>query len=315
MTARHFYHSFPRGNDAELRGLDVLESVLDRGLLLTPERIEFREELSNGSLSQPWYAMQKRMSFTELEPRELPQHCHTFGPYSLEWDIATLIGMGAIPVFYVPLRSVPGSHSAVACSMLARIGEIQKLLVRLDDLETLVRESANQAELLTVTKDGSPMAQTRCSVGGAADLLTMLQHGIQPLSALTGALRALAGYFYPTDHERYTDLLGYYRQREWRLLANILHLGKPITVEVTKEDIEALLRINDEFFGRELDFPTGRKKRVEECQLYKTYCARPVIDTVQRLICPRSSSAKVVEIFESRDVRVPVVAIEDYAAA
>jgi len=315
--SRYFYHSFPRdgGTDVSARALAILESVLNRGLLLTPERIEFREELSNGTLSEPWYVMQKRLCFTELEPRELPQHASTFGPFSFEWDIATLIEMGAVPVFYVPLRSTTGANDGVACSMLARLGEIQQLLVRLEGLDTLVRQTPNHKDLLNITRDDVPEVQTRCTVGGAHDLLQMLQTGMQPISALTSSLRALSGYFYPTDHPKYTDLLGYYRQREWKLLANIIHRGVPVTVPVNEQDIEALIRIDGEFFEREVDFPSGRKKRVRECQLYKTFREAPIAHTVRKFICPQNSMTEVQRLFDARNVRLEIVAIEGYAAA
>lgn len=314
-VSRYFYHSFPRGADANARALPILESILERGLLLTPERIEFREELSSNTLSEPWYAMQKRISFTELAPPELIDHAATFGPFSIEWDIQVLMQMGAIPVFYVPLRFNAGSHEAIACAMLARLGEVQELLVRLEALDTHTRQTANKAELLNVTNNGVVVAQTRCTIGAAEDLLQMLQTEIQPISALTGAIRALSGYFYPVDHEKYTGLLGYYRQREWRLLANMVRLGIPVTVPVEAADVEALLRINNEFFGREVEFPTGRKIRARECQLYRTFRDKPIIQTARKLICPITSMAEARRLLEQKGVTLEVVAMEEYAAA
>lgn len=285
QTARFFYHSFPRdgGPDASARALATLQSVIERGLLLTPERLEFREELSNGGLSPPWYVMQKRISFTELETRELPRHALTFGSFSLEWDIKTLIEMGAIPVFYVPLRSTAGAVDGFASAMLARLGEIQTLLERVESLRD------------------------------APNVLRELQAGIQPASVLVNALRTIAGYFYPTDHPEYTSLLGYYRQREWRLLGNWVRKGIPVTVPVSENDVEALLRINPEFFGEEIEFRSGRQMRARGCQLYKTFREASVLQSIRRLICPRTSMVDVEGLLRERRVKLKVVALEDYA--
>ncbi|HEX9392648.1 MAG TPA: hypothetical protein VF928_15160 [Usitatibacteraceae bacterium] len=313
--SRYFYHSFPRGaGDLSACALSIFESILDRGLLLTPERIEFREELSNDTLSKPLLLMQKRISFTELEPRELPQHALTFGPFSLEWDITTLIQMGAIPVFYVPLKATPGSFDGVASAMLARLAEIQELLVRLEGINTLVNQTLNKAELLNITKNGIPVMQTQCTVGGAQHLLQFLQAEIQPISALTGAIRALSGYFYPIDHEKHTELLGYYRQREWRLLANNVWRGTPLTVPTSESDVKSLRQINDSFFGREVEFPTGSKILASECHLYKTFRGTPVIEAARKLICPKASITAVTSLLNAKRVKLEIVAMEEYAA-
>jgi hypothetical protein len=318
MTAsRFFYHSFPRraADEGYSRALSILESVLKRGLLLVPERIEFQEELADGSFSAPWHIMQKRICFTELHPQELAGHAERFGSFALEWEITTLIEMGAIPCFYVPLRASANSNDGVASAMLARLGEAQELLVRLEKLDALIRQSTDKDELLNVTRNGEAVGATQCTVAAARDLLQAVQMGIQPISALTAALRVLAGYFYPTDHPTYTDLLGYYRQREWKVLANMNNGGTPVTVQVDDHESAELLAVDNEFFGRELDFPTGRKARVSGCQLYKTFRGAPVINSVRRLVCPKGAVSDVVRLLESHGVNLEVAAIEDLSAA
>ena len=90
MKARYFYHSFARRSPADENGygkeLQILQSMLDVGLLLTPERIEFKERLRDGSYSEPATIFQKRICFTELSEEELPAHCTNFGEFSIEWD-------------------------------------------------------------------------------------------------------------------------------------------------------------------------------------------------------------------------------------
>src|SRR5262245_56796620 len=109
---RFFYHSFPRR--PSVNGLSILRSIIERGLLLTPEKFEFREPLDDGSSSAPASIFQKRICFTELSPNELPAHSKLFGTFALEFDINTLRAMGAIPVFYVPLHFKADGHEGLA---------------------------------------------------------------------------------------------------------------------------------------------------------------------------------------------------------
>jgi hypothetical protein len=218
MSQRYFYHCFPRraGADQTARALSILRSVVERGLLLTHERIELRESLADGSLGKQSFILQKRLCFTELAPGELSTHCAQFGPFALEWEIPTLVQMGAVPVFYIPLRGTSGTIDGMATSMLARLGEVQELLSRLESLDRLIKQAHAPHDTLNATRNGAFAAGTTCTVSGARDLLGYLQTDIQPVAALTAAVRYMFGHFYPTENLSYTEPLDYYRQREWR---------------------------------------------------------------------------------------------------
>ena len=79
MLGSFFYHSFPRRFResrviTKKKGLSILTSIAERGFLLVPEIIEWREPLTDGSFSKPIQNCQKRICFTELEREELPKH-------------------------------------------------------------------------------------------------------------------------------------------------------------------------------------------------------------------------------------------------
>lgn len=313
---RHFYHCFPRrrGNDEIDRGLSVLSSILDRGLLLTPERIPLQESLADGSTGPEAFILQKRICFTELSRQELAAHCSQFGSFAIEWDVSTLIQMGAVPVFYVPMRSTPGTNDGAATAMLLRLGEIQELLSRLERLQMAIRQAQHPLEALNITINGQVAAPTACTVAGGSDLLAYLQTGIQPISTLTSAIRYAFGYFYPTENLTYNGPLDYYRQREWRILANLLNHGVPVTSEASTSDIAELNALDGEFFGREFDFPSGRKQRAAECALYRTFQGRHILTFATRLVVPH----KILDETESRirrsGLETEVVPLETYAA-
>ena len=226
MEQRYFYHSFPRrSSDGSDKGLRILTSILDSGILLTPERLEFRERRSDGQLSKPYTVYQKRACFTELAPSELPAHAKVFGRFAIEWDLRALRQLGACPVFYVPLQTTPETLEGVAPALLARIAEVQELLTRLERVKHVASACQNPLEVLRLTRNAQDVGATRCTVGAASDLISFLELETEPVESLLASVRALAGYFYPTEDFQYTGELAYYRQREWRILANMIYVG------------------------------------------------------------------------------------------
>ena len=112
VAERFFYHSFPRPRqglseeDNCEKGLRILRSMADIGLLLTPETLEFREFLEDGTLGPKVVAAQRRACFTELAPSELRRHSLEFGPFALELDVMSLRELGAMPVWPSGSRSL-----------------------------------------------------------------------------------------------------------------------------------------------------------------------------------------------------------------
>ncbi len=312
---RYFYHSFPRKPrnhsidvTAEVeKGLAILSSIKKMGLLLTPETIEWPAVSSDGALSETWKVTQKRCSFTELAPAELSQHAQLFGDFALEFDIHVLRTLGAIPVFYLPRPSKTTKASEeLATAFVAGIGEVDVLLDRLRQFEELVRSNFNKDDKPLLTKDGR---QARCSIGDIEDTLSILTEGVQPLIGLQATFRALSGFFYFTEDLKYTDLLGYYRQREWRILANMAKDDIELTHELDKCEKDSLLEVDPDFFSRQLTFRTGTSRRVDECRLFTQFDRKPFIQYARRVIVPSVAAAKAKDILnESGDPQV--VALE-----
>jgi hypothetical protein len=68
-------------------------------------------------------------------------------------------------------------------------------------------------------------------------------------------LRAVSSCFYPTENEKYTEPLHYYRQREWRIVGGSFTFGgqEPMTI-ATAEQVSTLLAIDSDFFSKQLSF-------------------------------------------------------------
>lgn len=270
MDERFFYHSFPRRNSPETvtaKGLAILDSLLRSGLLLTPEKTEWSEFRRDGTKSPPIEVFQKRACFTELAPPELNEHSKRFGPFAIELTIEHLRLLGGIPVFYLPS---PGREEralgGVAAALIARMADFQQLLTRLDQINHLARNTPNKNEVINVTINNRPAGGTRCTIGAAEDFVSVLSYQIQPPDELLNAVRALAGFFYPTEDLTYTGQLAYYRQREWRIVANMVHHGREVARDLSDEEKVMLCSIDSDFFSRRERFPTGEQRRADQCK-------------------------------------------------
>jgi len=289
---RYFYHSFPRrkGETDEVeRGLKILSMMKKMGLLLTPENVSWPNLSSDSSSLESWTIAQVRCCFTELGPADLLQHAEHFGHFAIEFDIDVLPRLGAIPVFYLLRRPIGGAE-VLSKEFIACIGDIQTLLKRLLYLEDLIRTNSNKDKMVIITKN-EDTRETRSSVGGAEDLLASLTEDIQPTARLDAEIRALSGYFYPIDDLDYTSPLGYYQQREWRILGNM-----GITRPLEAPERESLLQLDADFFKEKLKFGTGIHARIDECKVFQELDGKPIIEYARRVIVPAVAVQRVREI-------------------
>jgi hypothetical protein len=242
------------------------------GLLLTPEIAKWSRDYS---------ILQSHCCFTELAPVELRQHARKFGRFAIEFDIKALRTLGGIPVFYLPRKSKTGvaaeklSEKFVVC-----LAEIGVLLDRLMQLE------------------------------GTDGLPAVLTEGNQPLTSLRNTFRNLSGFFYPAENLKHTGLLGYYRQREWRIAANIAQNGVLVARCPNEGEVKWLLELDQKFFGRRLKHPsTGEKFRiVDGCRVFERLNRKRTLRYARRVIVPAVAVERAKEILNDMGDRV--VALE-----
>ena len=302
------YHSFPRRVQGPMpavdKGLAILRSMASMGLVLTPEQTQWTELLTDGTQSSPRTLSQKRTSFTDIGESELSDHSATFGPFTLEFGYENLRRLGGLPVFYLPLGlSEEEGFDGLGGAMLMRLGEIQLLLERLGELHDAA-ESAPPDETLRV--DHPNGAFTVIGAAATKTLLDILTAGIQPYEVLVSNLRGLSGMFYPIEDLDYTELLGYYRQREWRIIANMEFQGEPVTRELADDEKSVLLSIDIDFFGREEDFRSGRYRIVDQCRVMPSLAGRHLLAYAERLFVPEGSRNDAEDILSDAGIEVPV---------
>jgi hypothetical protein len=69
------------------------------------------------------------------------------------------------------------------------------------------------------------------------------------------------------------------------------------------------LELDPEFFGRELQLPTGKNTLVDECEVYsRKHTGEPVITLARRVICPRDAVDEATALL--REMGIPVVTFD-----
>ena len=291
LIERYFYHCFPRRfrNDnakAAVHGLRVLESIVDHGLLLVPEAVTWQKVLDDGTSAGFNSTCQVRACFTELSPDELPDHSRVFGPFAIEFEIERLRFCGAIPTIYVPREAGQNgmesmgsdlvSGIAEASEIIKRLGQFLDVAARLHDNDEFVFEIAGQRFL------------SGCGAGAVTRLLEITTRGLPPPKDVVNSLAALTAFFYPTDDPRFTGLLGYYRQREWRIIADMAKHGEPVAARVTPAQAENLLKL-DEFFQKEFNTGKGMCRRVDRCYYLHKFEGKHILAYARRVLVPEEA--------------------------
>lgn len=299
---RFFYHAFPQSPSGEAgveRGLQIIESIFDRGLILTPERLDHERST--------YVTTAKRVCFTELAPEDLVSHSQKFGPFALEWNYQTLLQMGALPVFYLPLLSDPRA-SACAESIYSALGAIGQMLERWQEIAD-IGASLLPGQALNVVIDGTTVPTT-IERPQIEQLQRILEFRGMSAAAALNAFRAFGSLLQRTSDPRSDDLLGYFREREWRIVGNMLRDDQPVTEAISNDDKDALLAIAPEYFGRAMRFRSGEHRVVDQCQVYRRFGDKLLKETVRRVIVPADAVRRVRALLYAHSVDAPVVSID-----
>jgi hypothetical protein len=157
---RYFYHSFPRRLQTEGHGhgLAILELIHDFGLLMPPEIARWEYTHADNSPPHRQSMVQRRISFTELAPAELPGHAKNFGPFALEFDIDALKRLGAIPVFYVPQAGDGHDAGGLGGTLMNHLIDAMRLTDRIAQMAAILDNAPPDRvrQAVTIPVDAGP---------------------------------------------------------------------------------------------------------------------------------------------------------------
>lgn len=312
---RNLIHSFsrPKPNEAKdaLAGrvLEILGLICEIGLILAPELIEWDlSEIGLGKGVLP--ILQQRICFTDLTPAELPRHAETFGPLAIAYEIEELRNAGSMPVMYVP-QALDSSVSGLASFCINGAFHAKKVLEQLQNLQdssdpeiAALRFNASVDPNYTLNlRNTSPQGQVVASYSIPAEHAQQVMQfiGFNNISFRhsIGILHVLLNLFCPADNLHRNELLGYYQQREWRLISSNVHFeGYPMVRDLSASEKEKVLGTNANFWSHTLTVEQREMRRIDLAVVYETFQGWNALGKAQCIYTPKAYEDKVRDIVE-----------------
>jgi abortive phage resistance protein AbiGi (putative antitoxin) len=315
---RFFFHSFPRLRQGETpeaqlkKGLLIAQSMLDNGIVLSPENYEIPLFDREGRVVDQLRATQRRACFTELELEGLSEHSKMFGPFALVYRIDDLRHLGALPVFYIPLIQGAANLSGLAGELLGGFVDAAMYI----NVLAQIRNWLSREDSLTMTYRGRQVRFDAAQSGTIRDFINVLADAVTADAITTKSkLSILSSCFYPTENPKYTEPLHYYRQREWRLVAAFLTVnGQPASQPATATQKKQLLEIDADFFSKKLKFyddSVGVNALQEDlignrCHFFSKLGTINVVRRAQAIVIPdrAATNAQVWDAYRAAGLRV-----------
>jgi hypothetical protein len=315
MHDRYFFHSFPRPRTEESetatleRGLHILAFMKEIGLVLAPEVVIWNTDLIGGG-TEKFAILQRRACFTELEISQLAKHSAVFGPISLAFDIGKLRAVGATPVIYAPQGLANNPLSQISTFSVRGAYHTRYVLERLlelkeaSDPETAIKKFgyplAPDCKIFLKNPDptGKIVAEYEVPASNVNHLMQHIGFRNIPFDHSIGVLSIFLNMFYPTDNSFTGDQLGYYRQREWRLIGGPNINGRPMGRMLNDNEISQLSNIDTRFWNREIDIPTpgtltgGRQRRALLALVYDPVENFNFFDLVDAVFVPKEAEER-----------------------
>ena len=324
MAPRYFYHSFPRPRVGQTpsqtidRGWSILQSMKRLGLILAPEIVEWRTPVSIGSPS-PIRLLQQRVCFTELSRNELGEHSKRFGPFAIEFDIMALRRAGALPVIYMPQALSEQDHMALLGAFLvSHTDHIRHTLEQLNFLNRFNDPAHVQNKFPGATRisddcmfnlrngdeERGTLQEFQVPWGAIKDLLSFIGFENAPFEAMTAVTSIAQSLFYPTDDEHVDELLGYYRQREWRITAGYFVNEAPRGRTLDENEKQFLIDLDNAFWKRALGYKNETFRRVDRAVSLSQPNPGDLFEMATRLIVPSEKIHETRQLFGDLSIEV-----------
>lgn len=285
--SRVFAHSFPRRHKtSHAKGIEVLECILEHGILLAPEIVAIPPEQRVDQKKRPTLkSIQRRFCLTYISLDELCTHSKHFGEFSILFEFDAVLALGALPVYYFTDSEHIANLPNVSIALLHKLAEIQKLLLELD---------RNRSAL------------------SIDSFLQAFEEEYDDISRLSSSIEFLASNFYYAGQVSKTNgVLRYYQQYEWRILAGIEHLGHRIDSSLTEEHKKHLAKIDEIFFSKTYLKSRNRSYSPysEECRVIKGVDGKSIAELISGIVAPPEAISEVVRIAKKFSVADKVVSL------
>ena len=309
QAPRYFYHSFarPKSDNSDEnfeKSFRILQNIKEFGLILAPEIVTWDISLIDKTTKIIRFR-QSRISFTELSESELKEHTKVFGPISIEFDLQTLRAMGAQPVIYVPKemqadKSFANTFVGAGQTAIWLLRMSWNLLGLLENIQKHIETARQQNVPVTLHSYSKSTGSENISQIHPDELekvIQFLSFERAPFDKLMGGLHFFSSLLYPADNHYRNDILGYYRQREWRILPGLIAGNEALTQPLDIERISRLISIDNEFWSKSIEDDEKSFVRAEEAFCISTFNGKPIHEFIRRVFVPEKYKNKAEDLF------------------
>ncbi|MBX3745790.1 MAG: hypothetical protein KF833_10830 [Verrucomicrobiae bacterium] len=295
MPEHYFYHSFSISRPHECRQawidrcFTILRSIFTRGIVLTPELVEFKaEELQPRSGEQIPPILQVRFCLTQLDISDLKTHCDTFGPVSLEFDRSAIRDLGALPVIYIP-QVVDKRKDLMASIGYAFVSKLRYVRRVLDELAALRAEAQafdqDESMVVSTNEASEEVVIHNRSLRGFLDMVKPKQESLEELSS---TIQALSCLFFPAGPScPESSQMDYYHEREWRVISEILNSGDPVDAPLNLVEKADFAKIYPSWNLSLIPFGSETLRYLDCCRIIRDINCTPIKSRVRRVILPQ----------------------------
>jgi len=311
VIQKRLVHSFPRPKPRETekstlrRALAILALIRKIGLVLAPEVLDWdlRAIVAGNEKLQ---LLQRRLCLTEISLSELCQHSTMFGPIAIAFDVEKMRGAGAMPALYVPQGAMNNALSQIGTFCVRGAYHTKYVLERLQELKNLSDpdfvaehiqkplDSNYNLNLHNSDSAGNIIATYNVPAKQVQSVLKYVGFNNIPFDHSIGILSIFLNMFCPTDNTYTGEQLGYYRQREWRLIADDVEFnGQPLGRHLSDEEKAELLAIDQLFWERVLTYGDHQSRRCDLALVYKPITSWNAFEFAEAIYAPEHALEQV----------------------
>jgi len=217
--------------------------------------------------------------------------------------------MGGLPVIYLPDSKC--SNDSLEVSGIELLGGIADACQVFSYIVDAQKSTSKEMNITIEHKDGSKTIKQFNQIETTAikEYLSLFEIAtMQPNWNISGALFFLSSMFYPTENLTYTDQLGYYRQREWRICSGHFKDGMQLEKLTNIEQQKELTNIDTEFFTRILNTRGRAETIAKRCRYINDFNGKRFLDLANRIVVQSDDVKKVKRILRSNKYKIDVVA-------
>jgi hypothetical protein len=222
FLAETLFHFLGTGDDDRL--LDVFDSIIRRGLLLTVGNKEGKLDRflvqMVGDVSESLDIMQHaRVCFTDIPEELLSTHCQEYGGFGLGFSRKTILEWGGNPVLYVPNHPARDTLETSMAGMLYCLHRVSPLMDRLK-------------ECLAILTASMPMEE------GVMDDKDRVIH-VNYIDQTEQSVRRMLAFVKEMSSQETNDYR-YLYEREWRIVDGAMKEGVDSTRELSNDEYREL---------------------------------------------------------------------------